>query len=173
MYDYLYDLKRGTNKGYDNGLSHRIHSLISVLASLGFLLSLRLFVSSWRLFVSICLSLFLSSYSCHPSFVVLSVRFRLPQSSADRLREDPNRGPAVPKPRVRVRNNMEPKNGMRMRSRFEWNQRRASRQSSTRLWQCEKRRMNPKDFGPTRPTGREPPHAPCLPNRRVTSAFLF
>ena len=90
MYDYLYDLKRGTNKGYDNGLSHRIHSLISVLASLGFLLSLRLFVSPWRLFVSICLSLFSSSYSCRPSYF-LSTRFRLPQSSADRLRVDPNK----------------------------------------------------------------------------------
>ena len=102
MYDYFYNLKRGKDKGYDNGLNHRIHSLISVLASLGFLLSLRLFVSPWRLFVSICLSLFSSSYSCRPSYFLFT-RFRLPQSSADRLRVDPNRGPAVPKPRVLVR----------------------------------------------------------------------
>ena len=68
-YDYFYNLKWWTDKGYDNGLNHRIHSLISVLASLGFLLSLRLFVSPWRLFVSICLSLY------HRILVVLRTLF--------------------------------------------------------------------------------------------------
>ena len=56
--------------------------------------------------------------SCHKSIVYLSMRLRLPPSSADHLREDPNRGPAVPKPRVRVRNNMASNDGMRMRRRL-------------------------------------------------------